>query len=238
MTPVLDISGLGVTYDKAPALRGVSIALDAREIVALIGANGAGKTTTLRAITGLVRASAGEIRFEGERIDGLTPPQIVARGVVMVPEGRRVYPFMSVRDNLLMGAYLRRDPRGERDDLDRVYARFPRLRERQRQQAGTLSGGEQEMLAVGRALMARPKLLLLDEPSLGLAPLMTAEIARMIVAINREDGVSVVLVEQNSRLALRISHRAYVLETGAVKLSGQASTLLGDDAIRRAYLGG
>jgi branched-chain amino acid transport system ATP-binding protein len=238
MTPVLDISGLGVTYDKAPALRGVSIALDAREIVALIGANGAGKTTTLRAITGLVPASAGEIRFEGERIDGLTPPQIVARGVVMVPEGRRVYPFMSVRDNLLMGAYLRRDPRGERDDLDRVYARFPRLRERQRQQAGTLSGGEQEMLAVGRALMARPKLLLLDEPSLGLAPLMTAEIARMIVAINREDGVSVVLVEQNSRLALRISHRAYVLETGAVKLSGQASTLLGDDAIRRAYLGG
>jgi branched-chain amino acid transport system ATP-binding protein len=238
MTPVLDISGLGVTYDKAPALRGVSIALDAREIVALIGANGAGKTTTLRAITGLVRASAGEIRFEGERIDGLTPPQIVARGVVMVPEGRRVYPFMSVRDNLLMGAYLRRDPRGERDDLDRIYARFPRLRERQRQQAGTLSGGEQEMLAVGRALMARPKLLLLDEPSLGLAPLMTAEIARMIVAINREDGVSVVLVEQNSRLALRISHRAYVLETGAVKLSGQASTLLGDDAIRRAYLGG
>jgi branched-chain amino acid transport system ATP-binding protein len=238
VTPVLDISGLGVTYDKAPALRGVSIALDAREIVALIGANGAGKTTTLRAITGLVRASAGEIRFEGERIDGLTPPQIVARGVVMVPEGRRVYPLMSVRDNLLMGAYLRRDPRGERDDLDRVYARFPRLRERQRQQAGTLSGGEQEMLAVGRALMARPKLLLLDEPSLGLAPLMTAEIARMIVAINREDGVGVVLVEQNSRLALRISHRAYVLETGAVKLSGQSSTLLGDDAIRQAYLGG
>ena len=238
MTPVLDISGLGVTYDKAPALRGVSIALDAREIVALIGANGAGKTTTLRAITGLVRASAGEIRFEGERIDGLTPPQIVARGVVMVPEGRRVYPFMSVRDNLLMGAYLRRDPRGERDDLDRIYARFPRLRERQRQQAGTLSGGEQEMLAVGRALMARPKLLLLDEPSLGLAPLMTAEIARMIVAINREDGVSVVLVEQNSRLALRISHRAYVLETGNIVLEGKGSELLTNPKVKEAYLGG
>jgi branched-chain amino acid transport system ATP-binding protein len=235
---MLDIRGLMVTYDKAPALRGVSIALDAGEIVALIGANGAGKTTTLRAITGLVRASAGEIRFEGERIDGLTAPQIVARGVVMVPEGRRIYPYMSVKDNLLMGAYLRRDRRGERDDLDRVYERFPRLRERQRQQAGTLSGGEQEMLAVGRALMARPRLLLLDEPSLGLAPLMTAEIARMIVAINREDGVGVVLVEQNSRLALRISHRAYVLETGNVKLSGRASTLLGDDAIRQAYLGG
>jgi branched-chain amino acid transport system ATP-binding protein len=235
---MLDIRGLMVTYDKAPALRGVSIALDAGEIVALIGANGAGKTTTLRAITGLVRASAGEIRFEGERIDGLTAPQIVARGVVMVPEGRRIYPYMSVKDNLLMGAYLRRDRRGERDDLDRVYERFPRLRERQRQQAGTLSGGEQEMLAVGRALMARPRLLLLDEPSLGLAPLMTAEIARMIVAINRDDGVGVVLVEQNSRLALRISHRAYVLETGNVKLSGRASTLLGDDAIRQAYLGG
>jgi branched-chain amino acid transport system ATP-binding protein len=235
---LLRIENLVARYGRITALKGISLHVDEGEIVALIGANGAGKTTTLRAITGLVRASAGEIRFEGERIDGLTPPQIVARGVVMVPEGRRVYPFMSVRDNLLMGAYLRRDPRGERDDLDRVYARFPRLRERQRQQAGTLSGGEQEMLAVGRALMARPKLLLLDEPSLGLAPLMTAEIARMIVVINREDGVGVVLVEQNSRLALRISHRAYVLETGAVKLSGQSSTLLGDDAIRQAYLGG
>jgi len=238
VTLALDIRDLVVSYDKAPALRGVSIALEAGEIVALIGANGAGKTTTLRAITGLTRASAGEIWFEGERIDGLAPPQIVARGIVMVPEGRRIYPFMSVRDNLLMGAYLRRDRRAERDDLERVFTRFPRLKERQRQQGGTLSGGEQEMLAVGRALMARPKLLLLDEPSLGLAPLMTAEIARMIVAINREDKVGVVLVEQNSRLALRIAHRAYVLETGVVTLAGQASTLLGDDAIRRAYLGG
>ena len=238
MTLALDIRDLVVSYDKAPALRGVSIAVEAGEIVALIGANGAGKTTTLRAITGLTRPSAGEIWFEGERIDRLAPPQIVARGIAMVPEGRRIYPFMSVRDNLLMGAYLRRDRRAERDDMERIFTRFPRLKERQRQQGGTLSGGEQEMLAVGRALMARPKLLLLDEPSLGLAPLMTAEIARMIVTINREDKVGVVLVEQNSRLALRIAHRAYVLETGAVSLAGQASTLLGDDAIRRAYLGG
>ena len=238
MRPALDVRGLVVNYDKASALRGVTIDLQASEIVALIGANGAGKTTMLRAITGLTRASAGEIWFEGERIDGLTAPQIVARGVVMVPEGRRIYPFMTVLDNLLMGAYLLRDRRAERDGLERVFARFPRLKERQRQQAGTMSGGEQEMLAVGRALIARPKLLLLDEPSLGLAPLMAAEIARMIVSINRDDKVGIVLVEQNSRLALRISHRAYVLETGAISLAGPSQTLLGDDALRRAYLGG
>jgi len=238
MTRLLDVQNLGVTYDRAPALRGASMTLDPGEIVALIGANGAGKTTTLRAITGLKRPQSGEVWFAGERIDGLAPQDIVARGVVMVPEGRHVYPFMSVNDNLLMGAYLRRDKRAVRDDLDRIFVRFPRLKERSRQQAGTLSGGEQEMLVVGRALMARPKLLLLDEPSLGLAPLMIAEIARMITAINREDGVSVILVEQNSQLALKISHRAYVLETGSVSLSGEARNLLGDDAIRRAYLGG
>ena len=238
MTRLLDVQNLVVTYDRAPALRGASMTLEPGEIVALIGANGAGKTTTLRAITGLKRPQSGEVWFAGERIDGLAPQNIVARGVVMVPEGRHVYPFMSVNDNLLMGAYLRRDKRAVRDDLDRIFVRFPRLKERSRQQAGTLSGGEQEMLVVGRALMARPKLLLLDEPSLGLAPLMIAEIARMITAINREDGVSVILVEQNSRLALKISHRAYVLETGSVSLSGEARNLLGDDAIRKAYLGG
>lgn len=237
MTHLLDARNLSVVYDKAPALRDVSISLDAGEIVALIGANGAGKTTVLRAITGLKKPRSGEVWFDGERIDGLTPPQIVARGVVMVPEGRHVYPYMSIKDNLLMGAYLRRDSTGIRDDLDRIFVRFPRLRERLGQHAGTLSGGEQEMLVVGRALMARPKLLLLDEPSLGLAPLMIAEIARLVVAINREDKVGVVLVEQNSRLALKISHRAYVLETGSVSLSGLAHDLLGDDAIRRAYLG-
>jgi branched-chain amino acid transport system ATP-binding protein len=238
VTRLLDVQNLVVTYDRAPALRGASMTLDPGEIVALIGANGAGKTTTLRAITGLKRPQSGEVWFAGERIDGLAPQEIVARGVVMVPEGRHVYPFMSVNDNLLMGAYLRRDKRAVRDDLDRIFVRFPRLKERSRQQAGTLSGGEQEMLVVGRALMARPKLLLLDEPSLGLAPLMMAEIARLVTAINREDGVSVILVEQNSRLALKISHRAYVLETGSVSLSGEARNLLGDDAIRRAYLGG
>jgi len=238
MTRLLDVQNLVVAYDRAPALRGTSMTLEPGEIVALIGANGAGKTTTLRAITGLKRPQSGEVWFAGERIDGLAPQNIVARGVVMVPEGRHVYPFMSVNDNLLMGAYLRRDKRAVRDDLDRIFVRFPRLKERSRQQAGTLSGGEQEMLVVGRALMARPKLLLLDEPSLGLAPLMIAEIARMITAINREDGVSVILVEQNSRLALKISHRAYVLETGSVSLSGEARNLLGDDAIRKAYLGG
>ena len=238
MTVALEARNLTVSYDRAPALRGVSISIGAGEIIALVGANGAGKTTTLRAITGLKSAQAGEIWFEGERIDGLSPPQIVARGVVMVPEGRHVYPFMSVRDNLLMGAYLRRDARAIRDDLDRMFGRFPRLKERRGQQAGTLSGGEQEMLVVARALMARPKLLLLDEPSLGLAPMMATEIARLIVAVNRDDQVGVVLVEQNSRLALKISRRAYVLETGEVRLSGLSSDLLGDDAIRQAYLGG
>jgi branched-chain amino acid transport system ATP-binding protein len=238
MTAALEARNLKVSYDKAPALRGVSISVGVGEIIALIGANGAGKTTTLRAITGLKRAQAGEIWFEGERIDGLSPPQIVARGVVMVPEGRHVYPFMSVRDNLLMGAYLRRDARAIRDDLDRMFLRFPRLKERRGQQAGTLSGGEQEMLVVARALMARPRLLLLDEPSLGLAPMVAAEIARLVVAVNRDDKVGMVLVEQNSRLALKISRRAYVLDTGEVSLSGPSSELLGDDAIRQAYLGG
>jgi branched-chain amino acid transport system ATP-binding protein len=238
MTAALEARNLKVSYDKAPALRGVSISVGVGEIIALIGANGAGKTTTLRAITGLKRAQAGEIWFEGERIDGLSPPQIVARGVVMVPEGRHVYPFMSVRDNWLMGAYLRRDARAIRDDLDRMFLRFPRLKERRGQQAGTLSGGEQEMLVVARALMARPRLLLLDEPSLGLAPMVAAEIARLVVAVNRDDKVGMVLVEQNSRLALKISRRAYVLDTGEVSLSGPSSELLGDDAIRQAYLGG
>jgi len=227
-----------VRYDRVLALDGVSIALAEGEIAALIGTNGAGKTTALRAICGLKRPEAGEIWFEGERIDRLPPSDIVARGVVMVPEGRHAYPFMSVKDNLLMGAYLRRDAKAIRDDLDRVLTRFPRLKERLRQQAGTLSGGEQEMLVVGRALMARPRLLLLDEPSLGLAPMVTRDIARLIVAINREDKVSVVLVEQNSRMALKVSSHAYVLETGRVGLDGPSLELLDNDHVRRLYLGG
>ena len=238
MATTFEMRGVSVRYDKVLALQGVSINLADSGIVALIGANGAGKTTTLRAITGLARAAGGEIWFEGERIDRLPPAAIVARGIVMVPEGRHAYPFMSVRDNLLMGAYLRRDARAVRGDLDGVLARFPRLRERLRQQAGTLSGGEQEMLVVGRALMARPRLLLLDEPSLGLAPLVTRDIARMIVGINRDDKVAVILVEQNSRMALKISHKAYVLETGRVGLEGPSHALIDNDEIKRLYLGG
>ena len=229
--------GVSVNYDRVSALRDVSMELAEGEVASLIGANGAGKTTMLRAITALARRSAGEIRLMGERIDGLRPAQIVARGVAMVPEGRRVYPFMDVRDNLLMGAYLRRDRAGIRADLEGCFERFPRLRERIRQQAGTLSGGEQQMVAIGRALMARPKLLLLDEPSLGLAPLLVREIARTIVSLNRE-GLSVILVEQNSRMALRVSQRGYVLETGEMKLSGASADLLNNDEVRRLYLGG
>ena len=229
--------GVSVNYDRVSALRGVSMELAEGEVAALIGANGAGKTTMLRAITGLARRSAGEIRLMGERIDGLRPAQIVARGVAMVPEGRRVYPYMDVRDNLLMGAYLRRDKAGIRADLEGCFERFPRLRERIRQQAGTLSGGEQQMVAIGRALMARPRLLLLDEPSLGLAPLLVREIARTIVALNGE-GLSVILVEQNSRMALRVSQRGYVLETGEMRLSGASAELLNNDEVRRLYLGG
>ncbi len=232
------VRGLSVRYDRVRALEDVSLDLGRGEVVALIGANGAGKTTTLRAVTGLVKPSAGEIWFEGERIDGLDPVAVCARGIVMVPEGRRVFPYMSVRDNLLMGAYLRRDRAGVAADLERVLERFPRLRERFRQQGGTLSGGEQEMLVVGRALMARPRLLLLDEPSLGLAPLVVREIARLVRELNREEGVSIILVEQNSRMALRVSHRTYVLETGRVALSGRSQDLIDEERIRRVYLGG
>ena len=229
--------GVSVNYDRVSALRDVSMTLERGEVAALIGANGAGKTTMLRAITGLARRAGGEIFLEGERIDGLPAAKIVARGVAMVPEGRRVYPHMDVRDNLLMGAYLRRDRAGIQADLEACFERFPRLRERIRQQAGTLSGGEQQMVAIARALMARPRLLLLDEPSLGLAPLLVREIARTIVALNRE-GLSVILVEQNSRMALRVSQRGYVLETGEMRLSGASTDLLNNDEVRRLYLGG
>jgi branched-chain amino acid transport system ATP-binding protein len=233
-----ELAEVSVRYDKVRGLEAVSVSLQQGEIIALIGANGAGKTTTLRAITGLTRVAAGEIRLEGRRIDAMAPPEIVALGISMVPEGRHVYPYMSVRDNLLMGAYRRTDKAAIRADLEQVFARFPRLKERLRQQAGTLSGGEQQMVAMSRALMARPKLLLLDEPSLGLAPLLVREIADAITTINLEDKVSVILVEQNSRMALRISQHAYVLETGRVALSGPSAALLDDDHVRRLYLGG
>jgi len=240
MTPSawFEMRDVTVRYEKVLALEEATIRLDQGEVIALIGTNGAGKTTALKAITGLKRPQSGEIWFDGARIDRLPPADLVARGIVMVPEGRRAYPLMSVRDNLLMGAYLRSDKAAVRADLDAVMARFPRLQERFRQHASTLSGGEQEMLVVGRALMARPKLLLLDEPSLGLAPLVTREIASMILSVNADDGVSVILVEQNSRMALSVSRHAYVLETGRIGLTGPSRDLLHNDHGRRLYLGG
>jgi branched-chain amino acid transport system ATP-binding protein len=233
-----ELQNISIHYDKVQALKNVSICLEQGEIVALIGANGAGKTSTLRAITALAKPSAGEIWFEGKRIDGLEPASVVALGISMVPEGRHVYPFMSVKDNLLMGAYLRKDRAAIREDLERIYARFPRVKERLRQQAGSLSGGEQQMVVISRALMARPRLLLLDEPSLGLAPKVVRDIARAIVEINRDERISVVLVEQNSRMALKISNRAYALETGRIALAGKSADLLNNDHIRKLYLGG
>lgn len=235
--PYFSVRDLVVRYDRVLAVRELSLDCPAGSAIALIGANGAGKTSTLRAITGLVRPVGGEIRLGGRRIDGLRPAAIAALGITMVPEGRHVFPLMSVRDNLMMGAYLRRDAGVIRADLSRLLDRFPRLAERINQQAGTLSGGEQEMVAVARALMSRPHLLLLDEPSLGLAPKVVADIAGLILSIIRDDKVSVVLVEQNSRMALRLSHHAYVLETGRVALSGPSAKLAEDDRVRRLYLG-
>jgi branched-chain amino acid transport system ATP-binding protein len=229
---------LTVRYDKVTALRGISLRLEQGQVAALIGANGAGKTTTLRAITGLKRPSGGEIWFDGQRIDNLAPAEIVARGIAMVPEGRRIYPYMTVKDNLLMGAYLRKDKAGIQRDMERIFVRFPRVKERLHQQGGTLSGGEQEMVVVGRALMARPKLLLLDEPSLGLAPMVVRDIAKMIIEVNRDDKVSVILVEQNSRMALKVSSYAYVLETGKIGLEGPSDELMGNEHVKRLYLGG
>jgi branched-chain amino acid transport system ATP-binding protein len=232
------VRNVSVYYDKVRAVSDISLVVDAGDVIALIGANGAGKTTTLRAVTGLAPIASGEIWFEGHRIDRLRPDRIVGLGISMVPEGRHVFPFMSVGDNLLMGAFARRERRAIEQDIERVFVRFPRLKERRRQQAGTLSGGEQQMLAIGRALMARPKLLLMDEPSLGLAPHLVREIARAILAVNREERVAVVLVEQNSRMALKISTRAYVLETGQVALEGRSADLLNNEQVRRLYLGG
>ncbi len=235
---LLSVSNAELYYDHVYALKGVSIDIEAGETVALIGANGAGKSSILRAITGLRRLKSGEITFEGRRIDGAAPDAIVKMGIAMVPEGRRVFPLMSVKDNLLMGAFTRGDKAGIGASLEMVLTRFPRLKERFRQQAGTLSGGEQQMMVIGRALMAKPKLLLLDEPSLGIAPKLVQDIARSIVAINRDEKVSVLLVEQNSRMALRISQRAYALTTGSVALSGRSAELLNDERVKQLYLGG
>lgn len=238
MSKLLEFSDVELYYDHVYALKGVSIDLEQGETVALIGANGAGKTSILRAITGLYKIRSGSVRFEGRQIDGTNPADIVASGIAMVPEGRRVFPYMTVKDNLLMGAFTRRDKVGVKQTLDSVLRRFPRLKERFRQSAGTLSGGEQQMMVIGRALMAKPRLLLMDEPSLGIAPKLVQDIARSIVAINRDEGVSVLLVEQNSRMALSISNRAYALTTGKVVIEGNSKQLLNDPRIKAAYLGG
>ena len=238
MNSMLDFRDVELYYDNVYALKGVSLNVNQGETVALIGANGAGKSSILRAITGLAKPTKGSVTFEGERLDGADPSSIVKRGIAMVPEGRRVFPFMSVKDNLLMGAFSRNDKVEIRNTLDSILERFPRLRERYTQTAGTLSGGEQQMMVIGRALMAKPKLLLLDEPSLGIAPKLVQDIARSIVAINRDEGVSVLLVEQNSRMALSISHRAYAMATGNIVIEGKSKELLNDDRIKAAYLGG
>jgi branched-chain amino acid transport system ATP-binding protein len=236
--PLLAVEDAELFYDHVHALKGVSLEVNEGETVALIGANGAGKSSLLRAVTGLKRLKSGTIRFAGERIDGERPDAIVKRGIIMVPEGRRVFPFMSVRDNLMMGAFTRDSKAEMRESVARVLARFPRLKERYSQAAGTMSGGEQQMLVIGRALMAKPRLLLLDEPSLGIAPKLVQDIARAIVAIARDEKVSVLLVEQNSRMALRISQRAYALATGRTALSGTSAELLCDDRLKALYLGG
>jgi len=234
---VLEVHGLDVYYGAVHALKGVTLRAEAGEIVTLIGANGAGKTTLLRAISGLIPARAGRVRFEGRDITRMPPHEIVGLGVSQAPEGRMVFANLSVEDNLELGAYRRKDRPGITADRARVYALFPRLEERRRQSAGTLSGGEQQMLAIGRALMSRPRLLLLDEPSLGLAPLLVREIFRTIREINA-GGVTVLLVEQNAHMALTVAQRGYVLETGAVRLEDRAEALLQNEEVKKAYLGG
>jgi branched-chain amino acid transport system ATP-binding protein len=238
MTTYFEARNIVVYYDRVMALKGISLSLQKGEIVTLIGANGAGKSTTLRAVTGLTKIRSGEIWFNEQRIETLPPQKIVALGIAMVPEGRHIYPFMNVKDNLLMGAYLRNDKEGIRQDLEKIYSRFPVLKERSSQQANSLSGGEQQMVVISRALMARPQLLLLDEPSLGLSPLMVRRIAEAITTINKTDNVSVILVEQNARMALRISTKGYVMETGKVALEDVSKNLINNDHVRRFYLGG
>jgi branched-chain amino acid transport system ATP-binding protein len=233
---MLRIDGLHVYYDAIHALQGVSFKVERGEMVTLLGANGAGKSTTLKTISALLRARSGTVELEGERLDALPAHEIVRRGVAHVPEGRRVFPRLSVLENLHTGAYTRSGG-ATVDDLDRVFTLFPRLKERIKQKAGTLSGGEQQMLAIGRGLMARPKVLLLDEPSMGLAPIMVEQIFSIVQAINK-DGVTVLLVEQNAAMALAICHRGYVLETGKIILEGTAAELSGNDRVREAYLGG
>jgi len=233
---LLSLQGVHVAYGGIRAVKGIDLAIEKGELVCLIGANGAGKTTTLRAITGMVHAASGRVVYDGQDIAALKPHQIARRGLAMVPEGRGVFAQLTIEENLVMGAYARNDRAAVAADIEHKYTLFPRLKERRRQTAGTLSGGEQQMLAISRALMMRPKLLLLDEPSMGLAPLMVERIFEVVRGIAAE-GVTMLLVEQNARLALEVSHRGYVLESGLVTISGEGRALLGDPRIREAYLG-
>jgi branched-chain amino acid transport system ATP-binding protein len=234
---MLEIERLAVGYGEVAALRDVSLTINRGEIVTLIGGNGAGKTTTLKTISGLLVPSAGDIRFEGRSIVGLSPDRIVALGIAQVPEGRHVFPQLSVENNLVVGAYLVRDRAVARDTLDQVYTMFPQLKERRRQMGETLSGGEQQMLALGRAIMSRPRLMLLDEPSLGLAPRIVEEVAKAIMAFRRS-GMTILLVEQNARVALAISERGYVIETGRVVLADDSAGLKRNPRVIESYLGG
>jgi branched-chain amino acid transport system ATP-binding protein len=233
---MLEVRDLRVAYGRIEAVRGISFSVAQGQVVALIGSNGAGKTTTLRTLSGLLRPSGGEILFEGRRLDLLPAHEIVARGMAHAPEGRRLFARMTVQENLDLGAYLRRDDAGVQADRDRVYALFPILAERRAQAAGTLSGGEQQMLAIGRALMSRPRLLMLDEPSMGLSPIMMRHIFSTLAEL-KAAGTTLLLVEQNAQAALRLADAGHVLETGRIVLSGTADELLGDDQVRKAYLG-
>lgn len=234
---MLNVSDLHVAYGPVLAVRGISLTVPKGQIVALLGANGAGKSSTLRTISGLQRPTHGTIEFEGRRIDNIPAERIVQMGISQVPEGRQIFTDLTVMENLRLGAYTRHDGAGIKRDLDRTFTYFPVLGERRGQTAALLSGGEQQMLAIGRALMAKPSLLLLDEPSLGLAPMLVREIFRIVKAINEEEGLTILLVEQNANLALEIANEAYVLETGQVVLEGSAEELRGNEAVRRSYLG-
>jgi branched-chain amino acid transport system ATP-binding protein len=233
---ILKVSGLATSYGKIEALKGVDLRVESGKVTCLLGPNGAGKTTLMMTIAGILQARRGSILLEGKELVGLSPANIVSQGVALVPENRLVFPQMSVRENLLAGAYQRNDKAGIADDVERMYARFPRLRERNEQLAGTLSGGEQQMLAVARALMSRPRLLLMDEPSLGLAPMVVADIFRIISELNR-DGTSIFLVEQNAHMALQVAHHFYLMEQGRVTFDGTPGELAEDEVIQRAYLG-
>ena len=234
---MLKLSDIKTYYGNIQALKGVSIDISEGEIITLIGANGAGKSTTLMSISGIVPPRTGEIHFMGNPIHAVSPDQIVQMGICQVPEGRRIFPYLSVSENLDMGAFLRNDKEGIKQDMEHIFELFPILAQRRNQAGGTLSGGEQQMLAISRALMAKPKLLLLDEPSLGLAPLVIRQIFEIIRKINQESNTTIFLVEQNANLALQIAHRGYVMENGRITLADSASALLANEAVKKAYLG-